>query len=60
MGFVAMTTYTYSDVCNVIALYTANAYSAEHKMSASGCTRSMAGLDLVKLLQESIEILYCF
>ena len=30
-------------VCKLIALYTANAYSAEREMSASACTRSMAG-----------------
>ena len=30
-------------VCKFIALYTANAYSAESEMSASACTRSMAG-----------------
>ena len=30
-------------VCNLIALYTANAYSTECKMSASACTRFMAG-----------------
>ena len=29
-------------VCKLIALYTANAYSTERKMSASACTRSMA------------------
>jgi len=29
-------------VCKLIALYGANVYSAEHKMSASACTRSMA------------------
>jgi len=30
-------------VCNLIAFYTANAYSAERDMSATACTRSMAG-----------------
>jgi len=30
-------------VCKLIALYTAKAYSAEREMSASACTRSMAG-----------------
>jgi len=30
-------------VCKLIALYTANAYSAECEMSASACTCSMAG-----------------
>jgi len=29
-------------LCKLIALYTANAYSAEREMSASACTRSMA------------------
>ena len=31
-------------VCKLIALYTANVYCAECKMSASACTRSPAGL----------------
>ena len=31
-------------VSKLIALYTANAYSDECEMSASACTRSMAGL----------------
>ena len=31
-------------VCKLIALHTANAYSVEREMSASACTRSMAGL----------------
>ena len=30
-------------VCKLIALYTANAYSAEREMSASACTHSMPG-----------------
>ena len=34
----------HSDVCKLIALYTANAYSAEREMSVSVCTSSMAGL----------------
>jgi len=34
-------------VCKLIALYTANAYSAEREMSASDCTRSVAGLYFV-------------
>jgi len=42
-GFVVMTTYTLSHICKLIALYTANPYSAEREMSASACTRSMAG-----------------
>ena len=41
MGFVAMTAHTHT--CKLIALYTASAYSAEREMSASACTRSMAG-----------------
>jgi len=39
-GFVAVTTCT----CQLIALYTANAYSDEREMPASACTRSMDGL----------------
>ena len=31
-------------VCKLTALYTTNAFSAKRKMSASACTRSMAGL----------------
>ena len=37
--------YNNTHVCNLIALYTANVYSAEREMSASSCTRSMAGSD---------------
>ena len=33
-------------VCKLIALYTANAHSDEREMSASTCTRSMAGFTL--------------
>jgi len=33
-------------VCKLMAVYTPNAYSAEREMSASACTRSMAGLTL--------------
>ena len=36
--------YDNTHVCKLIASYTANAYSAEREMSASACTRSMAGL----------------
>ena len=35
--------YDNTHLCKLIALYTANAYSAECEMSASACTRSMAG-----------------
>ena len=35
--------YDIRHICKLIALYTANAYSAECEMSASACTRSMAG-----------------
>ena len=31
-------------VCMLMVLCTANTYSAKHEMSASACTRSMAGL----------------
>jgi len=34
--------YDNTHVCKLIAVYTANAYSAEREMSASVCTRSMA------------------
>jgi len=37
-------------VRNLIALYTANVYSAERQISASACTRSMAGLLRVFIL----------
>jgi len=39
MGFVAITTH----ICKLIALYTANMYSAEREMSASAYTHSVAG-----------------
>jgi len=35
------------DACKLIALYTANAYSAEREIPASACTRCMAGLSKV-------------
>jgi len=35
--------YDNTHVCKLIALYTANAYSAEREISASACTRSVAG-----------------
>jgi len=35
------------DACKLIALYTANAYSADREMPASACTRCMAGLSKV-------------
>jgi len=34
-------------VCKLIALYTANAYSAEREISASACTRCMTSLRVV-------------
>jgi len=44
-GFIAMTTYTYViHICKLIALCTANAYSAECRMLVSACVRSMTGL----------------
>jgi len=41
--------YDNTHVCKLIALRTANAYSAEHKMSANACTRSVVGLLVVWL-----------
>jgi len=38
--------YDYIHICKLIALYTANAYSAEREMSASACTRSMTGFSM--------------
>jgi len=35
--------YDSTHVCKLIALYTANVYSAEREMSASACARSVAG-----------------
>jgi len=35
--------YHNTHVCKLIVLYAANAYSAEHEISASTCTRSTAG-----------------
>jgi len=43
MGFVAMATYPVQ-LCKLIALCTANAYSAECEMSVNACTYSMAHL----------------
>jgi len=40
-GFVAMIDNT--RVCKLVALYTANAYSADRETSASACTRCVAG-----------------
>jgi len=37
-------------ICKLIALYSANVYSAEREMSASACTRSMAGLHREQLI----------
>jgi len=37
--------YDNTHVCKLIALYTASTYSAEREMSASACTRSVAGLN---------------
>jgi len=39
--------YGNTHVCKLIVLYTANAYSTECEMSASACTRSMAGCFVV-------------
>ena len=39
-GFRCLTAYTKNTYCDV---YTANAYSSERDMSASACTRFMAG-----------------
>ena len=35
-------------MCELIALYPANAYSTEREMSVSACTRSVAGLNLAE------------
>ena len=40
-GSVSLTTYT---ICNLIALYTANTYSAKCEITVIGCTHSVAGL----------------
>jgi len=40
-------------VCKLIALYTANAYSAEREISASACSRSIAGLNFARLRLET-------
>jgi len=53
--------YDNTHVCKIIALYTANAYSAECEMSASACTHSMAGvkscLHLVLVIKPVIFLL---
>jgi len=43
-------------VCKLIALYTTNAYIAEREMSASACTRSMAGY---QMCCKSLYIVQC-
>jgi len=40
--------YDNTHICKLIALYTANAYSTKHEMSASACTHSMAGFPWYK------------
>ena len=35
--------FVFTHVCKLIALYIANAYTAEREMSASACTRSVTG-----------------
>ena len=46
--------------CKLIAFYTANTYSVEREMSASACTRSMAGcvvvMEVVNEAQISIAV----
>jgi len=52
-----MTTY----VCKLIALYTANMYIAERKMSASACTRSMPGFNsLISVLRSLFPFQFLF
>jgi len=40
-------------VCKLIALYTADAYSAKREMLPSACNRSVAGLVLLSGLESS-------
>jgi len=47
--------YDNTHVCKLIVLYTANVYSAEREMSASACTRSMAGSVCGALLRLSLN-----
>jgi len=46
-------------VCKIIVLYTANVYSAEQEMSASTCTRSMAGLHYCRCWLYTIDVHAC-
>jgi len=49
--------YDNTHICKLIALYTANVYSAEREMSARACTCSMPGLLLsVKTLMVVIPL----
>ena len=47
-------------VCKLVALYTANAYSAELEMSASACTRSMAGYSKALTVGNAEDLLYVY
>jgi len=47
--------YDNTRVCKLIALCTANAYSAEREMSASACTCSMAGLQSLSCATHSVH-----
>jgi len=47
--------YDNTHVCKLIVLYTANVYSAEREMSASACTRCMAGSVCGALLRLSLK-----
>jgi len=47
--------YDHTHVCKLIALYTANAYSAKCEMSVSACTRSMAGPERVQNYKLTVQ-----
>jgi len=50
-GFVAVTAHIHTHVTKLIALYTANAYSAKREMSASAFAHSVAGFKDVDSIQ---------
>ena len=57
--------YDSTHVCKLIALYSANAYSAEHEMSTSACTCSMPGYfhtdtTILTSLLTANNFLWCF
>ena len=51
--------YDNTHVCKLIALYAANAYSAEREMPASACTRCMAGCYCRRMVSMRTHVVDC-